>query len=71
MTKTRNRSQSRDPRHRQQLSLPFRQTDPPTQHVGEAQRAAVVALLRQMLIDAVLTKSTTRVSDNGKETDHE
>jgi len=56
---------------RQQLSLTFQQTNPSTPHLAEARRVAVVALLSQMLIDAVLAEGPTMAIDNDKETDHE
>ena len=59
------------PERQRQLSLPFRPTHPPTPLFQETQRTAVVALLGQMLIDAVLAQGVTRVIDNNKETDHE
>ena len=62
---------SRGQQPRRQLSLPFHETNPSTPRFAEAQRAAAVALLRQMLIDAVLAEGRTRAIDNHKETDHE
>lgn len=72
MTKTRTPTRpSRGLRPRQQLSLPFHETIPPKLDVAEAQRAAAVMLLRQMLIDAVLAESRTNTIDEKKETNHE
>lgn len=56
---------------RQQSSLPFHETPPSTPRFAEAPRAAAVALLRQMLIDAVLAEGRTTAINNDKETDHE
>lgn len=70
MTKVRHATVSRSPKH-PQMSLPFHETNPPTPVVAETQRAAAVALLRQMLIDVVLTEGRTNTVDHKKETDHE
>jgi len=70
MTKARTRPSPGQP-PRQQLPLSFQETPPSTPRVAEAQRAATVALLRQMLIDAVLAKGRTTAINNDKETDHE
>jgi hypothetical protein len=57
----------RSPRQTLQLPLPFCATDPPPPLVVETQRAAIVALLQQMLMDAVLAEVPTRASENRKE----
>jgi len=54
-THSRNRRRSK-----QQLSLPFNETDLPSLTWAQAQRAAAVELLRQMLLEAVLAEVNTQ-----------
>ena len=56
------------PQRQQQLSLPFMAANPTIPLIEAAQHAAIVTLLRQMLIDGVLAELSKRATDNKKET---